>query len=181
MYSQNILPILIFYLSFHHALKGTNASKWIDVFVKHLMLDGRKLHQLTIFKNPKLLNADEAQFYQKLYHENVATLNINSDIYLNSDEPALTLPIFENLRPATFYVIFDTVSRLDNDSQIERIALLISSLTRLSPRKIIRPKCLLILYIHDGFTLEISVIHTILKFAWSNEFLDFTILEVVRH
>lgn len=149
---------------------------WLDILKKDI-IDNVKPYQLAIFMN----NTKPANFdrHNLIINE---LLNIIPSITIDSEQLALTgnntcfnLPIFVNLRQAATYVMINNGIKVSEATQIVRIKNFIDLFVPTS-HEYPKPKCL-VLHV-DNKMLPGIFFKSLLEYAWSKKFLDFTIIKL---
>lgn len=130
--------------------------------------DDFKPYQVTIFKDSLSEKTKEKNFFCRKISNNVATVIINlSDMENLKANRSMSMPIFKNPRKSAIYII------LTNENIHDMVHYVIERIIELSPVPM-RPKCLLICWKKDVHLIDNA--KKLLYYAWTKNFLDFTIL-----
>ena len=141
---------------------------WRDIFVRHVY-QKLAIYEITIFKN-KVNNENCYQFFKSLGFATKIVID-QEIIQKNNDSNLLRTSVQENR--SNLYVLFE--SQNDTILLTNTVCKMLKLFTDLSPA-LTRPKVLLI-YISDLPLLEENF-QDLFSYAWSLQFLDFSILFV---
>lgn len=136
-----------------------------------LIVDHLRPHTIVIFVNDEITeNEERACFFSEIIDKTPAVIvNLGSKNNINESR-SLALPIFQNPRQSTVYVIH----LIRDDRFKEKIWKILDELVSISPIPT-RSKSLLILTIKNG-DWSTNDIEKVLNYAWSLKFLHFTIV-----
>lgn len=137
-------------------------------------------YQITIFNvnddHTGKMSKKQNFFFRKMTNC-VATVIIDLDVMeYTKDNRSLSMPVFKNPRESTTYIILTDDSVKDFSSN--RIHNIIDQFVKMSPVPM-RPKCLLVFWVED-FMHSDTELEQILHYAWSKNFMDFTVLIINR-
>ena len=178
MYNMQNIYAFIMILSAYKSLIGScQLRSTIEPVIVKIIGDF-KFYQIIIFtdETPSNDNMDQ-HFLFDVFISRVPSININlANIHELKNNQLAALPSSQNPRETSFIVmIFSDDSNKSIYSKVEQLMLYF--LTNLSRRpRSPRPYCLLI-YFNNKNVVQ-SNLNDILRYAWSNKFLEFTILEI---
>lgn len=160
-----IKTVIFFYLKTTLAVKSDSK----DLIVNHIMRQSPNF--ITIVTNSFNNSENENELIKEIACGiPVFILNVKK-MAVHGINQTLKTPVFNNPRDVTVYIILMNVRNIENTLSLRRMVDFFTS--HLSPKPM-RPKCLII-YFNKMITVKDSRF-SILKYSWSQKFLDFTII-----
>ena len=144
---------------------------WMDILMEQIEKDNN-YHQITIFKSSNIVSSEEIYILKNLFRKIPIVIIDIRRCRESKDKVISKLPIFQHPRKVTMYILLEHMIRHDIQDRISSIISILSNLSAFS----VKPKFLVIIFNNNSISDE--SINGILKYAWLEQFLDFTIIKV---